>query len=263
MEKKKTLEQETGILPSKLDWKNEKTNLYNKERPFSTRIKENAFERKINELYGENAPKNKINNDNNEMERKKIEEIIQNKFPNENESQIKKRLENISDLNNYDYNNKKTLNENIINKNYEIQFDKINNVNINEFKKVFIENGIHIYGIKEDESYNNGKDKKGKITFSIRENFNKEEFDDKLNKIRNKIEKEQGIKFTDYYDKDKRKKIGKVLPSNIKWDNNLASHYKTELNEKNIIKGNNYLKKGDKITEINIDHNYKRSSKKK
>ena len=261
--KKKTLEQETGILPSKLDWKNEKTNLYNKERPFSTRIKENAFERKINELYGENAPKNKINNDNNEMERKKIEEIIQNKFPNENESQIKKRLENISDLNNYDYNNKKTLNENIINKNYEIQFDKINNVNINEFKKVFIENGIHIYGIKEDESYNNGKDKKGKITFSIRENFNKEEFDDKLNKIRNKIEKEQGIKFTDYYDKDKRKKIGKVLPSNIKWDNNLASHYKTELNEKNIIKGNNYLKKGDKITEINIDHNYKRSSKKK
>ena len=34
-------------------------------------------------------------------------------------------------------------------------------------------------------------------------------------------------------------------------------------NNRYIIKGNNYLKKGDKITEINIDHNYKRSSKKK
>lgn len=31
-----------------------------------------------------------------------------------------------------------------------------------------------------------------------------------------------------------------------------------------IIKGkNNMLKKGEKITEINIDHNYKRSVKKK
>ena len=30
-----------------------------------------------------------------------------------------------------------------------------------------------------------------------------------------------------------------------------------------IIKGKNNLKKGEKITEINIDHNYKRSNKKK
>ena len=107
-------------------------------------------------------------------------------------------------------------------------------------------------------------EKRGRITFSIRENLNKEDFDDKLNNIRNKIEKEQGIQFIDYKDKDKRKKIGKYIPSLVKWDNNLSSHYKTEGNEKmTIIKGKNNLKKGEKITEINIDHNYKRSNKKK
>ena len=258
--KKKMLIEDTGTLPAHLDWKNDKTNLFNKEKPFTTRENESAFSRKINDLYGENAPKNKLNNNNFDNEdRKKIEQFIQNKYPNESESQIKKRLEYISDINNYNNNNDKINqiknSENIINKNYEIQFDKINNVNINEFKKVFTENGIHIYGVKEDTSYNDGNEKRGRITFSIRENLNKEDFDDKLNNIRNKIEKEQGIQFIDYKDKDKRKKIGKYIPSLVKWDNNLSSHYKTEGNEKmTIIKGKNNLKKGEKITEINIDH---------
>ena len=271
--KKKILEQDTGTLPAHLDWKNDKTNLFNKEKPITTRENESAFIRKINDLYGENVVGNKLNNSNFENEdRKKIEIFIQNKYPNENESQIKKRLEYISDINNNN-NINQINNNNIINKNYEIQFDKINNVNINEFKKVFTENGIHIYGVKEDTSYNDGTEKRGRITFSIRENLNKEDFDDKLNNIRNKIEKdnirnkiekEQGIQFIDYKDKDKRKKIGKYIPSLVKWDNNLSSHYKTEGNEKmTIIKGKNNLKKGEKITEINIDHNYKRSNKKK
>jgi len=267
--KKKILEQDTGTLPAHLDWKNDKTNLFNNKKSLTIRENESAFSRKINDLYGENAIKNKVNNNNfDNEERKKIEEFIQNKYPNENESHIKKRLEYISDINNSNNNDKINQiknSENIINKNYEIQFDKINNVNINEFKKVFTENGIHIYGVKEDTSYNDGNDKRGRITFSIRENLKKEDFDDKLNNIRNKIEKEQGIQFIDYKDKDKRKKIGKYIPSLIKWDNNLSSQYKTEGNEKmTIIKGkNNMLKKGEKITEINIDHNYKRSVKKK
>ena len=176
---KKILEKDTGTLPAQLDWKDERTNLFNQEKPFSKREKESAFIRKINDLYGENA-NNKLNNNNNknneDYNKKEIEKFIIEKYPNDNESQIKKRLEYISDINknnnsNENYNLNHNNNENIINKNYEIQFDKINNVNINEFKKVFTENGIHIYGVKEDTSYNDGNDKRGRITFSIRENL--------------------------------------------------------------------------------------------
>ena len=269
--KKKILEKDTGTLPAQLDWKDERTNLFNQEKPFSKREKESAFIRKINDLYGENA-NNKLNNNNNknneDYNKKEIEKFIIEKYPNDNESQIKKRLEYISDINknnnsNENYNLNHNNNENIINKNYEIQFDKINNVNIPEFKKVFIDNGIHIYGFKEDISYNNGKNKKGRILFSIRENYTKGEFDNKLNNIRNKIEKEQGIKFIDY-NQDKRKKNANAIPSSMKWDNNLSNLFKTEGNEKmRIIKGRkNFLKKGEKISDINVDHNYKRNIKK-
>ena len=47
----------------------------------------------------------------------------------------------------------------------------------------------------------------------------------------------------------------------MKWDNNLSNLFKTEGNEKmSIIKGRkNFLKKGEKISDINVDHNYKRN----
>ena len=55
-----------------------------------------------------------------------------------------------------------------------------------------------------------------------------------------------------------------AIPSSMKWDNNLSNLFKTEGNEKmSIIKGRkNFLKKGEKISDINVDHNYKRNIKK-
>ncbi len=129
------------------------------------REKESAFIRKINDLYGEDV-NNKLNNNNNNNEDYNKKEI--EKYPNDNKSQIKKRLEYISDINknnnsNENYNLNDNNNENVINKNYEIQFDKIYNVNIPEFKKFLLIMEIIFIDLK-------------KIFLIIMERIKKEEF---------------------------------------------------------------------------------------
>ena len=61
-----------------------------------------------------------------------------------------------------------------------------------KIKKIYRENGLHIFGDKTDFLYLNGK-QKGKASFKVRTNNDKGDYKMKLKKAEDKIKKELGV----------------------------------------------------------------------
>ena len=96
-----------------------------------------------------------------------------------------------------------------------------------ELKNIFLKNGIHIFG--EEIHYNvleNGK--QGKYTFNIRKDINDKNFEQKLKKIQNTINKRQGVvlnvdKTKKIFNRTKREDISPTYPPMKKIKGNKVS----------------------------------------
>lgn len=95
--------------------------------------------------------------------------------------------------------NRNKLFKNVTEKNRPTEVYEIDNIksnkkfNMNEIIQVYRDNGLHIYGGKEDLEYNNGN-VKGKAIFKIRTNNDDKKYNEKLKKAESTITKKQGVK---------------------------------------------------------------------
>lgn len=186
-----------------IDWKNTKTNLLFRPK-ISKESKLTSFDRKINDLYGENAvgnsnnPKGILSND--KLIKKEVENIFQYLHPNEHIYQIKKRAQNISATQGHDFLNdaiKITEGDRTV-KTFQLNnFKSTSSVNSKRIEKIFKNNGIHLFGMQIDDNCINGKEK-GKIVFSLRENTNDKTFNNKFKSASEQIKKEFGVDINTY-----------------------------------------------------------------
>ena len=101
--------------------------------------------------------------------------------------------------------------------NFEINNINFNSgFNMNDIKKEFRNNGFHIYGDKINCEFFNGKER-GQAKFSIRKDINDKDYEKKIKKVEEKLEKQQGIK------------ISKIKESN---DKNLNNNKNKNINNK-------------------------------
>ncbi len=102
--------------------------------------------------------------------------------------------------------------------NFEINNINFNSgFNMNDIKKEFRNNGFHIYGDKINCEFFNGKER-GQAKFSIRKDVNDKDYEKKIKKVEEILEKKQGIK------------ISKIKESNdkvVKLDKNKNVNNKT------------------------------------
>jgi hypothetical protein len=76
---------------------------------------------------------------------------------------------------------------------YEIECgDKFNKMNTGLLKNTFYSEGIHIFKFEEKVNLLNGKTQ-GRFTFKVRKSENQKEFEDKMEKIENKL-KQKNLK---------------------------------------------------------------------
>lgn len=210
IKKRNMCKDENDVCFAKLDWKDDRTDKYFKKLPDKIVDQKNAKQRKINDLYGENVQPN-LNTkteENDQQFRKDLEYIVHNEYPKENEAQIKKRIQNLSAMQGkefVDQTSKFTKIEDRKCQNFEIKnFTNINEVNVPEIEKLMKSKGMHVYGVNTEEFYMN-QNQKGRIVFSLRENNDDKNFDQKFNEIKDMLKKEKGLDIAEI--KVQRKKL--------------------------------------------------------
>lgn len=188
---------DNDFIYTKSTWKDDKIDLY--YRQTSTGHEDiTAYERKMTELYGrKNLPKLKKQTD--AQTRELMKKTYHYNNPLDNDAKIRKQFEQISTLGNNTTANFKAIRvrkaENL-SKNYEIDnYKNIKDANIDSIERELKREGIHVYNRQIDESYSDGK-KKGKVSFSIRESHNDNEFMSKFNNALKKIKRETGLDIT-------------------------------------------------------------------
>lgn len=262
--KKNMINYNESAIPVKLDWKNQKLNLYYRTKLNENILRETAKDRKFNEFHGEKHKLNRYNSQK-DFSKKDLENIIKREFPDENESKVKKRLENISSfqmgkiIRVNSMKNMKRIPKEVKSQNYEVKSDNINNLNLKEFEKNFTKAGIHIYDIRREEQYRNG-DQKGKITFKVRKNYNDEDLNEKINIIKVNLRK-NNIEIIESPPYKNYRKLANQIPSSIKWDNTLIHNFTKNRRVETTIQGKTHnkgiLNENDKITNIFVNHKYK------
>ena len=150
------------------------------------------------------------------------------------------------------------------NKTFELKNFDFDKFDVEELKNVFSNNGIHLFDLKEDNQYSNGKSKE-KITFSVRENNTDDKFFNKLKKIKKEIKNKQGAEIREIdnnpYNKA-QKHLTSQIPTNINWNHHQMEDLIKKRNmDKNIHpKTHRYTKSNiddQRITAIYINHKYK------
>lgn len=130
--------------------------------------------------------------------------------------------------------------------------------NKNEIKRIFTNNGLHIFNIKESLDFINNENK-SKLLFNIRkipENNIKTKIDNSINKLGNKI---SSFKYIDNKDSiiNSTKDINKHLyyPNKAKWDDVNLKYYNTTFENKKI--NNSMSNKNNNLKRTDIQNNYK------
>ena len=254
-----------STIPTKLDWRVGNSNLYTKVTKDDDVDKNSAHQRKLNELFGgegnKNLPNKNINNE--KLKRKELENELKSFEPNESDAAIRKKMEQYGTYQNLDINAKKYEKE-PKNKTFELKNFDFDKFDVEELKNVFSNNGIHLFDLKEDNQYSNGKTK-GKITFSVRENNTDDKFFNKLKKIKKEIKNKQGAEIREIdnnpYNKA-QKHLTSQIPTNINWNHHQMEDLIKKRNmDKNIHpKTHRYTKSNiddQRITAIYINHKYK------
>lgn len=121
------------------------------------------------------------------------------------------------------------------------------NFDMQTIKKVYRNNGLHIFGDRMDPMFMNGK-VKGNAKFKVRKNNDDNLYEKRIKKAEEKIEREQGIKIIKKEDDDSEKQINK------------QSSIKTEPEKQKNNNEKDFRKKGNpKWMEIKIKDNAKKN----
>jgi len=253
-------------LPKKLDWKDPKTNLFFPQEKISTIQQKNARQRKFKEIYGTepSQPKEKGGEEFKSNMRPDIDKIVRNNYSNMTYSKMKRLSDNISqNQENKFFNDNKNNNvrKNIDGPRYEVKFDKKKIPHL-EIEKIFAEKGLHIYDIKENINSLINNNNIDKVSFKIREGIGGDNFDGKINQVKNLLLKDKGIIMKK--EGNNKKEQNDLIPRTLKWNNPKCDlvlknkkiqkkqenkyHQKAPINRKN---------EEEKITKIHVNLRYK------
>jgi hypothetical protein len=138
--------------------------------------------------------------------------------------------------------------------------NKMNIPNL-EIEKKFAEKGIHIYDIREnmDSVFHNKKN--NKIYFKVRENNKDENFEGKINKIKEELYNEKGLIMNEKV--NKKRENTDLMPETLKWDNPFVDKLTKYTKVDKSIQGRTHSKpplnrkNEDKVTKIFVNLKYK------
>ena len=270
--KKSLFEKDKDKFPTKTDWKDEKTALLFPIQKDEVIENIPADQRKFNEIYGNDAKKNEIQNIKNDrrdqIEKKMFDEddiII--KHYNNDKNKIQKASDNISQIQGKEFieqTDKYTTNINNDSNNnnvYEIKCGKNkNNITMKDISTIFAENGVHIYDCEEGKGGFLQNKPEGKFSFKIREDTKDENFKQKVEDIKNYLKKSKGVEIN--LKNNEIKKKADDVPTSVKWsDPNLDKWTKNKNFEKTKNEKTAKNKNGEKITKVFINTKYKNFNK--
>jgi hypothetical protein len=263
--------QNENKLPNELEWDDPKLNLLFHQNKNSDILKKSARQRKFYNLYGSDpiSPKEQFLYD----DRPEINMAAKDTYNDINYSSMKRISDNISQIQ-----GKKFINENSKkNKNFRNINKKKNNeglpfelkskknkrfISNHEIEKKFAEKGIHIYDIRENMDSIFHKKNNYNIDFKVKENYKDNNFEGKINRIKEELLKEKGLIMSEKV--NKKRQNNDLFPQTLKWDNPFSDRLtKNIIAEKNIHGRThskpplNRNKEEDKITRIFVNLKYK------
>ena len=133
-----------------------------------------------------------------------------------------------------------------------------------EIEKKFAEKGIHIYDIREnmDSIFHNKNNYK--IDFKVRENYKDNNFEGKINRLKEELLKEKGLIMNEKV--YKKRQNNDLMPETLKWDNPFSDRLTKNIIAEKNIHGRTHSKpplnrknEEDKITRIFVNLKYKNS----
>ena len=264
-------DQNENKLPIELKWNDPKLYLLFPQNKNSDILKKSARDRKFYNIYGTNpiSPKEQFKYN----DRPEINMAAKNTYNDMNYSSMKRICDNISQMQGKKFINessKKNKNFRNINKkknndgvSYELQTKKSKRfISNNEIEKKFAEKGIHIYDIRENMDSIFRNKKIYKIDFKVRDNYNDNNFEGKINRIKEELLKEKGLIMSEKV--NKKRQNNDLMPHDLKWDNPFSDRLtKNIIAEKNIHGKThskpplNRINEEDKITRIFVNLKYK------
>jgi len=235
-------DQNENKLPIELKWNDPKLYLLFPQNKNSDILKKSARDRKFYNIYGTNpiSPKEQFKYN----DRPEINMAAKNTYNDMNYSSMKRICDNISQMQGKKFINessKKNKNFRNINKkknndgvSYELQTKKSKRfISNNEIEKKFAEKGIHIYDIRENMDSIFRNKKIYKIDFKVRDNYNDNNFEGKINRIKEELLKEKGLIMSEKV--NKKRQNNDLMPHDLKWDNPFSDRLtKNIIAEKNI-----------------------------
>lgn len=258
-------------LPNELKWNDPKLYLLFPQNKNSDILKKSARQRKFNNIYGSDpiSPKEQFKYD----DRPEINIAAKNTYNDINYSSMKRICDNISQMQGKKFineNNKKNKNFRNINKkknneglSFELKTKKSKRfISNNEIEKKFAEKGIHIYDIREnmDSIFHNKNNYK--IDFKVRENYKDNNFEGKINSIKDELLKEKGLIMNEKV--NKKRKNNDLMPQSLRWDNPFSERLTRNMIADKNIHGKTHSKpplnrrnEEDKITKIFVNLKYK------
>jgi len=261
---------------AKFDWKSTNSELLfrassrqknEKINPKTMRLNDmkSAFGPEISYLNTEEREKPVYETAINEKVDKEVMEKMKEKFTNN--GKLSKTLHNLSTMHDKDF-YKNSLNRTSQNKLIQkFEIDNINyeSFNLKEFKTVFNTNGIHVFEVNLQGNYGNGNSK-GVLTYKIRKNEDIDGFNEKLDKINEKITKQFKIDLKVKVDTNKRP-MTENMPSNLVWNNvkmnNYTQHRKVDKTNQSEQKSKLDVSERFASNRTAFDHSYKNSHSKK
>jgi len=258
-------------LPKELKWNDPKLYLLFPQNKNSDILKRTARDRKFYNIYGSSpiSPKEQFNYN----DRPEINIAAKNAYNDMKYSSMKRICDNISQMQGKKFineNDKKNKNFRNINKkknndglSYELKTkNRKRFISNNEIEKKFAEKGIHIYDIREnmDSIFNNKNNYK--IDFKVKENYKDNNFEGKLNRIKEELLKEKGLIMNEKV--NKKRQNNDLLPQTLKWDNPFSDRLTKNIIAEKNIHGKTHSKpplnrknEEDKITRIFVNLKYK------
>ena len=258
-------------LPIELKWNDPKLYLLFPQNKNSDILKKSARDRKFYNIYGTNpiSPKEQFKYN----DRPEINMAAKNTYNDLNYSSMKRICDNISQMQGKKFINessKKNKNFRNINKkknndgvSYELQTKKSKRfISNNEIEKKFAEKGIHIYDIRENMDSIFRNKKIYKIDFKVRDNYNDNNFEGKINRIKEELLKEKGLIMSEKV--NKKRQNNDLMPHDLKWDNPFSDRLTKNIIAEKNIHGKTHSKpplnrtnEEDKITRIFVNLKYK------
>ena len=258
-------------LPNELEWNDPKLYLLFPQNKNSDILKKSARQRKFYNLYGSDpiSPKEQFLYD----DRPEINMAAKDTYNDINYSSMKRISDNISQIQGKKFineNNKKNKNFRYINKKknneglpFELKTKKSKKfISNNEIEKKFAEKGIHIYDIREnmDSIFHNKNNYK--IDFKVQENYKDDNFEGKINRLKEELLKEKGLIMKEKA--NKKRQNNDLMPQTLKWDNPFSERLTKNIIAEKNIHGRTHSKpplnrknEEDKITRIFVNLKYK------